>query len=218
MTDANFSISKVFNLGKTENAKGETLSGLNEEAFRLAAKSIFGNATCPVAFSSLDIDGDKVLTADELAVLNKYLDDSMSAELEEASVDNTDLAGILAGNQSMETKLTQIKGLNLSDGDLKALDTGDLKDLLNIISGAYANKPEEIVNDTLYTAIEASVPKGTLEDIVNGENSGYWLGKYGADQIAKSLKLNDDTDNSDEDKDKFGDMAGSMDFSDAMEG
>lgn len=214
MTDANFSVSKVFNLTSTQNANGENITGLNEDAFLLAAKSIFGNASMPVAFSDLDADGDKVLTADELAALNKYLDDGMSAELEEASTDTTDLAGILAGNQSMETKLTQIKGLKLNDGDIKALDTGELKDLLNIISGAYANKPEELVNDTLYTAIEASVPKGTLEDIINSENSGYWLGKYGAGQIANSLKLNEDA----EDKDEFGDMASSMDFSGEMEG
>ena len=40
--------------------------------------------------------------------------------------------------------------------------------------------------------IKATVPKGELQDILGGENKGYWLGKYGADIMTNELKLDDE--------------------------
>lgn len=179
---ASFDISKIFTLKAQKTEQGSSVTGIDESSFYASMQSVFAKANVDftTAFDDLDADGDKVLTAEELGALNQYLDKSMMEELEEASA-GSDLEGIMNGNQSMETKLTQIKALDLKGADLKALEAGDLKDLLNIISGAYANNPEDIKGDVLFNAIANNVPKEMLNEVINGNNSGYWLSKYGAD-------------------------------------
>lgn len=207
-----FNISKIFTLKTQKTEQGTSVTGVDESSFYASIQSIFTkeNVKAIPAFDDLDTNGDKVLTAEELGALNQYLDKSMMEELEEASA-GSDLEGIINGNQSMETKLTQIKALDLQEADLKALEAGELKDLLNIIAGAYANNPEEIKGDTLFNAIANSVPKETLNEVINGNNSGYWLSKYGADVMTSSLKLDETAEDEDE-KDKMGDLTASMDF------
>lgn len=214
MSSPNFDINKIFTLTTQKTEDGKSISGINSEDFYAAAKSIFAkeNVNFSSVFSDLDEDGNNILTSEELAALNGYLDIDMEDAMEEASSSGT-LEGILNANQSMETKLSQIKTLDLKDGDLKSLDSGELKDLLNVISGAYANNPEDIKGDTLFTMIKSTVPKGQLQDILGGENKGYWLGKYGADIMTNELKLDED-DSKDEDLMPKMDM----DFSGAMDG
>lgn len=209
---ASFDISKIFTLKAQKTEQGSSVTGIDESSFYASMQSVFAKANVDftTAFDDLDADGDKVLTAEELGALNQYLDKSMMEELEEASA-GSDLEGIMNGNQSMETKLTQIKALDLKGADLKALEAGDLKDLLNIISGAYANNPEDIKGDVLFNAIANNVPKEMLNEVINGNNSGYWLSKYGADVMTSSLKL-DETSEDEDEKDKMGDLTASMDF------
>ncbi len=213
MSSPNFDINKIFTLTTQKTEDGKSISGINSDDFYAAAKSIFtkDNVNFSSIFSDLDEDGDNILTSEELASLTSHLNQDMEDTLEEASSSGT-LEGILNANQSMETKLSQIKTLDLKDGDLKSLNAGDLKDLLNIISGAYANNPEDIKGDTLFTMIKATVPKGELQDILGGENKGYWLGKYGADIMTNELKLDD------ENKDENAMPEMDMDFSGAMDG
>lgn len=212
---AGFDISKIFHLGSTKNSEGNSVNGIGQDDFMAAAaQSIFAKANLDFStvFEELDSDGDKVLTSEELSALNRYLDEDMVQEMEEVAPD-TDIEGIINGQQNMETKLTQLKALDMSGEDVKKLDDGTLTDVLNIISGAYADKPEDIKGDTLFGVIANNVDKDKLNEVINGQNSGYWLSKYGAGVMTQALGLNEGTDDSDE-NDTAADLMGSMDFSD----
>ncbi len=189
MSDNNI-MGLTFKLESTKNKKGEAVKGVSEADFSMQAKSIFSNTNLNISsvFEDLDTDGDKVLSDKELKELTSYLDEIETDE-EDAEEDNvtTEIRNILNGVGDLPKKLNRVKELNLKAEDIKELSVSETQDLLNLIAGAYANEPDKMTNDSLYSAIEKNVPSNVFEDAITSQNSGYWLKKYGTKLMAKSF-------------------------------
>lgn len=186
---SNTDVSKLFSLTSIKTNDGKTVKGIQQNNFFMTAGSIFDTEKVNVnaIFDELDTNNDNILTAEELEALTKYMNDDMMQQQEEAAAQPETVQDILNSNQDFFAKLNQIKELKLTDEDIKGLDKSEVQELLNLVSAAYANEPEKIPNDSLCNQILQMRSKEELQEIVNDPKSGYWISKYGKEQIGASI-------------------------------
>ena len=179
----------TFKLEPAKNNKGEEIKGVSEADFSMQTKSIFSNLNLNISsvFEELGEDGDKILTDKELRELTSYLDEIETGDFNGKEDITDEIQNIINSSNDLSKKLDQIKDLNLNKDDIKGLTVSKTQELLNLIAGAYANEPDKMTNDSLYNAIEKNVPSNVFKDAVTSQNSGYWLKKYGIEQMTKSF-------------------------------